>query len=282
VIVKHAAPDDLYPKMVGEGDRPIRLWRSGVFSRLPASIDHATLAVEPEGGGAVIVMRDLSDAFLTDDYVLSREESRRVLRAIHSMHDLFWDETFDGGASVEERVRVFAELGKADWYLGQIWRRGWELFPDLVPPDVGDAVRRLLDDPALLGDELSRGRQTFVHGDLRLHNLGLTKDAVVLVDWEIAGCGCPAMDIAWYLIISATRIDATREQVIDDYRTIAGEHFDARAWDIACLFALLALGWNKAVDIVDSDDPAHAAQERADLDWWVGRAREALNTWSPL
>ena len=60
--------------------------------------------------------------------------------------------------------------------------------------------------------------QTLIHGDVRLHNMGLTDDQLVLLDWEVVGSGPPAMDFAWYLIISASRIDATREQVIDDYR----------------------------------------------------------------
>jgi hypothetical protein len=42
------------------------------------------------------------------------------------------------------------------------------------------------------------------------------------------------------------------------------------------------LGWNKAIDIVDNPDPAIRAQERADLDWWVTRLREAFEAWSPI
>lgn len=282
VIVKHVSPDDLFPTMVGEADRTYRLWRSGVFDRLPPAMDHATIAVEREGNGAVIVMRDVSDVFLSDDRVLSRDESAFVMRTLHAMHDRCWDETFDGATTIDERLNVFANLGAGDWYLADLWKRGWELFPDLVPRDVADVVVRLRDDPSLLSKELGRSRQTFVHGDLRLHNMGLAPSRLVLVDWEVAGIGSPAMEFAWYLIISATRIEATREQVVDDYRSIAGEHFDARAWDVACLFALLALGWNKAIDIVDSPDDAHVARERADLDWWTGRVRDALDTWSPL
>jgi hypothetical protein len=38
------------------------------------------------------------------------------------------------------------------------------------------------------------------------------------------------------------------------------------------------LGWNKALDAVEHPDPLIRARERADLDWWVGRARACLET----
>jgi hypothetical protein len=38
------------------------------------------------------------------------------------------------------------------------------------------------------------------------------------------------------------------------------------------------LGWNKALDAVEHPDPQIRARERADLDWWVDRARDALET----
>ena len=284
VVLKHVAPGDLFPTLIGEADRAYRLWHSGVFDRIPPPIDPAIITVEREGDGCVIVMRDESDAFLGDDYVLSRDESRRLLAAVHAMHETFWDEDFDGATSETERVATFARLGDpaVGWYLAPVWRRGWELFSDLVPGDVVNAILRVRDEPGLLTSELANAPKTFVHGDLRLHNLGLDGPRIVLFDWEVAGIGTPATEVAWYLIISASRIAATREQVIDDYRRVAGDTFDERAWDIACMFALVALGWNKAIDAVEGGDEALRVQERADLDWWVARVRDALETWSPV
>jgi hypothetical protein len=284
VVVKHVSSGDLLPSLTGETDRSYRLWRSGVFQRVPPPIDPAILTVEPDGDGYAIVMPDESAVFVGNDYVLSREENRRLLGAIHAMHNTFWNETFDGATSEDERMSAFARLGDPSigWYLAPVWQRGWQLFADLAPSDVAEAILKLREDPDLLTRELAASPKTFIHGDLRLHNIGLDASRIVLFDWEVAGTGTPATEISWYLIISASRIAATREQVIEDYRTVAGDTFDERSWDIACLFALLALGWNKAIDIVESGDPALQAQERADLDWWVTRARSALETWSPV
>ena len=40
------------------------LWQAGVLQRLPASIETGIVAVEPEGDGWRILMRDLSAALL--------------------------------------------------------------------------------------------------------------------------------------------------------------------------------------------------------------------------
>lgn len=37
------------------------------------------------------------------------------------------------------------------------------------------------------------------------------------------------------------------------------------------------MGWNKALDATEHEDPAMRARERADLEWWVARAQEALD-----
>jgi hypothetical protein len=39
---------------------------------------------------------------------------------------------------------------------------------------------------------------------------------------------------------------------------------------------LLELGWNKALDATEHPDPAKRSTERADLDFWVSRAIDAL------
>jgi hypothetical protein len=271
--------------MVGRNDGLFRLWSSGALDRVPAEIDHTMLAMEPEGEGWLLVMNDRSEWFLGDDRVLSRDENRRVLRAVDAMHQEFWGDKPAGAYSLHEYFRAFLShsplaLGE-DWPIIRLFRRGWELFPEVAPADIVDAMGAIRADPGPLADELSRCGSTLLHGDLRLHNLGLTPDRVVLFDWELACYGPPAVEFAWYLIISASRIEATREQITDDFQDIAGERFDPRALELSMITALAQLGWNKALDIAENPDPAIRAQERADLDWWIARVRRALETWSP-
>ena len=94
--------------------------------------------------------------------------------------------------------------------------------------------------------------------------------------------GPAALDLAWYLIVGATRIEATREEVIDDFIALEGARHDPRALGLALIGALAQLGWNKALDVLENDDPIARARERADLDWWVARARRELDAWAPI
>jgi hypothetical protein len=282
VVIKHVTGDDLLAQLTGGTDRLHTMWTAGVFDRLPPSIDHTMLAVEPAPDGWVIVMRDASAEFLGEHYVLTRDENRRVLKAMDAMYRSFHGVEIPGGCTVTDRVRAFTSFGDIDWPLKDVWTRGWKLFPEVAPRDVADAMSALLADPGVLVRELERCDQTFVHGDLRLHNMGLADDRVVLLDWEIAGPGPLTSDFAWYLIISATRIDATRDEIVDDFHAISGDLFDDRALDLAVIGALLSLGWNKAIDIVENPDPALREQERADLDWWIARVRGSLEVWSPV
>lgn len=285
VVIKHVTPNDWLVRATEDSERLFRMWRDGIFARVPEPIDHAMVAVERYEEGVILVMRDLSQAFLGDDRVLSREENRRVIAAVDGLHKEFWGEHIEGLLSLYDHYSLLTPKRMVpfeDVPILKLMLRGWDLFEEVAPSDVTFAMRTLLEDPEPFVRELGARPQTLIHGDLRLHNMGLTDDRVVLFDWEISGMAPPAVEFAWYLIISASRIEATREQVLDDYREISGERFDPHALELALIGALMWLGWNKALDIVENPDPAIRAQERADLDWWIARVREALQTWSPV
>jgi hypothetical protein len=287
VVLKHVTPEDWFPKAIGTTDTLYRMWTGGLFARVPQSIDHLTLAVESDGDRYVIVMRDASEHLLGDQRILTKAENALVLRALDDLHAEFWGERIDGLASLRDHYAWVTPkfIASTDMSRSDVWRlilRGWEVFESVTPRDISGVIMHLLDDPDALVGQLELRPQTIVHGDARLHNMGLAGDRLVLFDWEVCGHGPPALDFAWYLIISASRIDASREQVIAEYREAAGERFDSRATELALIGALLRLGWNKALDIVDNPDDSVRAQERADLDWWIGRVRKALETWSPV
>ena len=286
VVIKNIRPDDWLVATFGGRSSLFDVWRTGLLERVPAQIDHAMLEVEEHGDGWIAIMRDVSDAVLAEGRVLSRAENRRVLEALDALHAEFWGEDVPGVGLAEHyealTPKTTAALDHLNTPIPGLVRRGWEIFGDVAPRDVADAMSVLLDDTSPLARELLKHPQTLVHGDARLHNMGLTDEQLVLLDWEIVGSGPPATDFAWYLIISASRIAATREDVIADMREVTGDRFDERAWDLSCIGAMTWLGWNKAIDIVDNPDEAIRAQERADLDWWVARLRRAFEAWSPV
>jgi hypothetical protein len=69
--------------------------------------------------------------------------------------------------------------------------------------------------------------------------------------------------------------------VVKHARAAEGERHNEEALRLALLGGLVQLGWDKALHATGHPDAAVRARERADLDWWTARARDALERWSP-
>jgi hypothetical protein len=288
LVAKHVSADsDWIVRATHDQGRVARLWSSGLLARMPAAIDHTILGVEADGTGWTVVMRDASAALVPDDTRLGRADSRQVLEAAAALHATFWDDAPLELCSMADRYRFLSpamarrEAGGSD-PVPKLVGRGWERFCDLVPADVADPVLAILEGPEPFADELASFPGTLVHGDLKLGNLGFDGDRVVLLDWGTqTGWAPPAVETAWYLALNASRIDASREQVLADASEAEGERHDQDALRLALLGGLVQLGWDKALHASGHPDPVKRAWEAADLAWWTARAREALERWSP-
>ena len=288
LVVKHVRDGgDWIMRASHDHGRAAELWSSGVLARVPEVIDHAVLGAEQVAGGWVVIMRDVSAALVPEDARITRADSRRVLEAAAALHA-----AFAGGPPLElcplaDRYAFLSpatarrEAGGADEVPALIGR-GWERFAEVVPADVAEPVLAVLERPEVLAAALSGFGSTLVQGDLKLGNLGFTADRVVMLDWGTqTGWAPPAVEVAWYLAINWSRIDATREQVLEDFRAAEGERHDPDALRLALLGGLVQLGWDKALHASGHPDPAIRAREAADLAWWTERARDALAVWSP-
>jgi hypothetical protein len=290
LVVKHtSAASDWIARATGDdGGRVATLWSSGLLRRVPEAIEHAILAVERDGDGWVVVMRDMAPALLPDAARLSRAASRRVLEAAAALHATFGDQPpLPPLCSLADRYGFLSpatarrEAGGPD-EIPKLLARGWERLPELLPADVAEAVLAVAERPAWFAAELARFPTTLIHGDLKFGNVGFLGERVVLVDWGTqTGWAPPAVEAVWYLAVNHSRIDASREQVLDDFRAAEGERHDEDALRLALLGGLVHLGWDKALHATGHPDPAVRARERADLAWWTARAEEALERWSP-
>ena len=289
VVVKHAraASDWIMRATHDDGGRVATLWSSGLLRRVPAVIEHAILAVERDGDGWVVVMRDVSAALLPDAARLSRAGSRRVLEAAAALHAAFRDQPPVALCPLADRYGFLSpatarrEAGGPD-QVPKLIARGWERLPELLPADVAEAVLAVAERPEPFAAALARFPATLVHGDLKLGNVGFLDGRVVLLDWGTqTGWAPPAVEAVWYLAVNASRIDATREQVLDDFRAAEGDRHDEDALRLALLGGLVQLGWDKALHATEHPDPAVRDREGADLVWWTARARDALERWSP-
>jgi thiamine kinase-like enzyme len=155
---------------------------------------------------------------------------------------------------------------------------GWEVFAETVPVDVAGPVRSLLDDPSPLVGALERRPTTLVHGDLATVNMAIEGVRLTLLDWSLATRAPAVLDLAWFLAGCASVVDATREDIIADFATVAGPTYDEPALRLALLAGVVWLGWNKALDAAEHPDREVRDQEREDLEWWVAQARLTLDS----
>jgi hypothetical protein len=284
VYVKTARmQDELAGLLTGTATRELELFRTGVLDRLPDGVGTALIGVEVVDGDLVTVSRDLGAAVLGWDRVLTPEEVRRILHRITAVHRAFADEPPPGLCSLPTRLTLLGPANldlaaSANRELAGALRRGWELFADLVPADVAAAVLSAHADPGPLAAAMAAGGTTLTHGDFWLVNLALTDDLLIPLDWGLATLGPSSLDVVTFCVGGMSNVDLTREQLLATAREACQDLVDDAAFAAAEFWALLELGWNKALDVADHPDPAKRATERADLDFWVGRARAALES----
>ena len=280
LVVKRAGRDWL-SAVTRDPGREVLLWTSGALARLPDEIDPAIVAAGLDDGLSVLVMCDVSDLMLgAFGRRLSREESRRLLGAAGTIHRTFAGERLDFLCSLSDFLRVcgpgaLADTFETDMYIPKVMAVGWEVFAETADADVVDAIAAVHADPAPLACALGECGTTLVHGDLRGANLGVASDRIVVLDWQLATAAPGAVDLGWYLYVNGWRIDATREQLIDDFRAAGGDLFDERALELALVGALAWHGGLLSHELIESSDEKRA-QAREELDWWVKRVRRGL------
>jgi aminoglycoside phosphotransferase (APT) family kinase protein len=154
--------------------------------------------------------------------------------------------------------------------------RGHELFDELVPDDVADVVHACHTDPEPLADAMAAGGTTLAHGDFFFVNVALERQRVTPLDWGLATAGPAPLDLVTFCLGAMSNVAMRRDELLQEARGACRDLVDDTTFSLFALFALLELGWNKALDAIDHPDPAKRATERADLDFWVTRARDAL------
>jgi hypothetical protein len=227
---------------------------------------------------------------------LSEEDNGIVLGAMAAMHETFWDEPSTAMqryslCSLRTRYECIfpdATLGEKDTQLPIVpyIRQGWELFPELVDPDVAELVQMLHTDVGPLCRALERYPRALLHGDWHHGNLGIVSrpdPQVILLDWTFVSLGPPAIDLAEYILIGVMRLPSSKEATIELYRRLLalrlGNRFDDSWWapqlELALLGEFLRLGFDKAQTAVHGPSEAIRERERKEIAWWCEQARRA-------
>ena len=283
-VVKRASPrSDITLRLVGGSvSAEYLLWRAGALDRLPAGVGHAVVGGWVEDDVTVIVMRDLGNAVLTWDDRLDADQTRRVMDRVARLHRAFLGDPPPDLAPLESVLNPFAPhrmavLADEGIELAQLVLQGWELFQEQVDDDVVAPVMELLADVGPLADTLRRGPVTLLHADCATVNMALEGDDLVLLDWTLATAGPGALDVARFIAGCSSVVGLSREEMLATYERAAGPAYDASSMQAAMVAGLMWLGWNKALDVAGHPDAATREREAADLDWWVARARTALD-----
>jgi hypothetical protein len=279
VVIKHVdAAQDWIMQATGDDGRVATLWAGGVFQRLPRVVDHAMLDVQKTPSGAVVVMRDLSHALFTTGSVTVHAQGR-LFRAAAQMHAEFVDNTV-GGLCPLRAYYAFLSPSVCTRFVDEhevprLALEGWARFNEIIPTDVVETIASVHADPGPLVEALSRRASTLVHGDLKLANLGVDRERVIVLDWgTLTTWAPPVVDYAWYLAINAAGLGRDHDQLLDDMRAVEADG-DEVAVGLALIGALAQLGWEKALGAT-ADDPTTQQREREGLSWWVAQVRRAL------
>ncbi|HLM09781.1 MAG TPA: hypothetical protein VK307_08725 [Thermoleophilaceae bacterium] len=285
LIAKRIVPgSDWLGRVTRDRGREALLFTDGVFARMPPEVDPAVVAAERDGDAWWVVMRDVGDELLDSSTPLSREQNRFVLGAAARMWERFADDDIAHLAAAVDRLGMSAlavaerERQEPD-VLPKQFDAAWEAFSEAVDRDVADAVLELLADPAPLAAALDARGTTLLHGDLRDENMGLPGGRLVLLDFGLATRGNPGLELAWYMCHDVWRIDATHDDVVDDFRRALGERDDPEALELGLISGLVQYGWIFGHSALVHTDPLEREWAAEELAWWVPRVRHALERW---
>ena len=285
VVKQVRAGGDWISRATRDRCREAMLWQAGVLERLPAELDPAVIVAEQQGSESVLLLRDVADVLLPPERMLTRAESRRILDGAGAMHQKFAGECIAGLCTVADRLTLMSpatlakEFDECD-YLPKMLTVGWEVFAETAPHEVVEAIFAVHERPERLAEALAECGTTLAHGDLRGANIGLAPNRVVLLDWGLAADAPAAVDFAWYLFVNGWRIEATHEELIEDFRAACGPLDDERALDLGLVAGLAFHGALLAHELVESSEEKRI-RARRELDWWTSRVGAALERWSP-
>lgn len=273
---------DIVALATGDARRELRLHEAGVLGRFPDGVRSAVLGIDDLGDRLVTITRDLGAAVLTWDRVLDRPDVLRIFEGMGAVHRRFAGAVPEGLCPLDVRISLFAPrrlgvLRPANPGLVDAVSRGQELLADFAPADVVAALQRAYDNPGPLAASLAAGGTTLLHGDFFLPNVALEADAVVPLDWGMATEGPAALDLVTFCLGATSNVTTDRAELVAEARRACRDLCDDATFARCGFWALMELGWNKALDAVDHPDPAKRATERADLDFWVARATAALD-----
>jgi hypothetical protein len=283
LVVKRVVPLDGWMGRAthDEQGRSARLWLDGQMARLPVQLDTAIQRVEEDAGGYWIHMRDVSEHLIGEERRLGFEELYAVFGAAAGMHREFHGEDVASATRLEDFLAIASpatvarEIEELDLPPKQL-PAGWDAFAQAVPQDVASAIAALTVDPAPLASALARDGLTLIHGDLRDDNLGVMGNDVFLIDWDLAAMATPGVEVVWFMLEDAWRVDMSRDEIVRLALEAEGALLDERRLALGAVAGLCTFGWLLGHSAVVHPDPAERAWAQEELAFWLPLVREGI------
>lgn len=285
------------------GCRSVTLWRTGILEELPKLCHRPVLACCRDGSGWAILMHDYSASIMTNR-PFTASINKLFLDVMASMHAAFMEDPrvnsdATGLCGPAEVYGMFSpavarlELARnaPGVELPHRILEGWELAREIMPPEVMAIIDPLLEDPAPLCRALRNFPATLLHGDFRHSNLGVTPESpggregesarVVLLDWQLAACAPPAVELGRYLGANSPLLPLGKEECLRYYRNRLDAGLRRRgmslSWwqphlELGLLGGFLQDGWALVLKATRwSVGAEHRAHWKEELSWWAGQ-----------
>ena len=247
------------------------------ITALPAAVRVPSIGAARDGDEHALLMHDITPCMIDPDLpAISEQHLDAILSAMAALHATPPPAADVGWCSLTERLtlltpqtmRIAAAYGAP--VAGDV-TEGWRLFDRHAPASVVTLIHELFSDPAPIARALHALPSAFLHGDLKLDNIGLDADgAMWLIDWAMTLVAPAAVDLGWFLAINSRRLPVSLDDVMKRYAAAARipqslrERHDA----LTVLCGLLLRGWRKALDA--------GAGEPEELQWWCDRGANAM------
>jgi hypothetical protein len=278
VILKSSSPSiDLAMAATSDPGRAFIFAVDGTYDRLPPSIDSTVLATDRDGDMWRMVMADVAEHLLPEGQPITRDQSSRILSAVRDLHSSYAASDMALLCPLESHLALFSPANMRPFVDGpnplpRLAIDAWERFDTSTPARMRTAVHAIHADPDHLAADLTSRDRTLTHADLALANIGFTDEHVIMLDFALA-CSAPGdFDFAIFLIQNDWLIDASNDDLVDDWVSLSDGQTDERRLRLSLLAAFAEYGCWKAPD---ENDPSPYCDT---FDWWLDAAQRAVDT----
>ncbi len=221
--------------------RSVTLWSHGIFDELPQSADTASIACAHDEEGYAILMRAVGDRLVTNQH-FTEAQNATFVDSLAAMHARFLEPApaHEGVAAATGTQSRLADPALGLCHIHDVFRmfspvaagrfaaldrdihhrihEGWQRVAEVMPAEVTEVIMPIVTDPQHLVDRLAQFPHTLVHGDYRHSNLGWDYGRTIMLDWQLATYGPPAIDLGRYIGANSPFLPVAKEEILANYR----------------------------------------------------------------